>query len=152
MDALQNKSIGVRLIQAKLNLSKSVPDYILHLLHEETSAIHQVSCTPRLNSELGWRSSHWTLVGACVVTYLAGVQSVLCDRGNLLHDSPEPRLRSVRDERHRLHGNLSDSEPLGCSKKHRGTQRLGWDQRREWVIKTNLKCHLSTYSLCFGIA
>lgn len=59
-------------------------------------------------------------MGRCVVTYLTGVQSMLRDRGNLLHDGAEPRLRSVRDERHRLHGNLGDSEPLGCGKE---TQR-----------------------------
>lgn len=61
-------------------------------------------------------------MGACVATYLTGVQSVLCNRGNLLHDGAEPRLCSVRDERHRLHRNLGDSKPLGCSKKKKNTE------------------------------
>lgn len=52
---------------------------------------------------------------------------MLRNGGNLLHDGAQSRLCGVRDERHRLHGDLSDSEPLGCRKKkprHANT----WDE------------------------
>lgn len=44
--------------------------------------------------------------------YLTGIQSVLRNDGNLFHHSPKSRLRGVRDERHRLHGDFCHSELL----------------------------------------
>lgn len=60
-----------------------------------------------------------------MVSYLAGVQSVLRDAGNLLHDGAKSRLCSVRDERDRLHGDLADSEPLGCGRNTEARKALG---------------------------
>lgn len=167
IDALQNKSItcppwgyrcdaGIqftpqKLIRAKLDLSESVPDCLFHPLHEETSTFTR--SLERLVSTVSWveeaaNGPQWVLV----LSRTLQESSRCCAMVETFSTTVRSRDCAACEMNVTVSTGTSVTPNLLAAAKNRGTQQLGWDQWREWVIKTNLKCHLSTYSLCLGIA